>query len=303
MFDQIVELPLGQIVPGDNDREEFSLESLVELAQSIAKYGLAQPITLVPYQNGSIGYKIVAGERRYRSHELYTARVEAGEWEASDKVRPGFIQAIVRDLTEEEASGIMLAENDQREDLNPIERAKAYQKRIDKFGWSLEQLAKTVNKNPRTIKGYLELLQLQGFVQQAVKNESLPLAHARLMAPLDADRQRLAMRLLNRSSRVTYEMFREYVNQLLEEQSQQGMFDLTNFWVEQTQEAEDIRQGIKYDLPTSDNLPLVVVEQKDNTKQVILRYIEHLQAAGYTSEAAAVGNLMTMLLKRRKIKS
>ncbi len=309
-MDQIVELALGAITPGDNDRQEFAEGPLVELAQSIAKYGLAQPITVRRLNGVALAgmeepdrYQIVAGERRWRAHQLYTARVEAGEWKASKKVKTGFIRSIVRVLSDEEASGIMLAENDQREDLNPMERAQAYQSRIDQFGWSVEQLAKTVNKNVRTVRAYLDLLRLEDFVQQAVRNGSLPTGHARLMAPLDADRQRLAMRLLNKGERVTFDMFREYVAQLLDEQSQQSMFNLTDFWVEQVNQAEAQRQGIDYDLPTSDELPPVVVERNDNTSRVIRRYIEDLEAAGCISEAAAVGNLMTMLLKRRKIKS
>ena len=63
------------------------------------------------------------------------------------------------------------------------------------------------------------------------------------------------------------------------------------------------QQGIAYDLPTRDDLPPVVVEPKDNASRIIRRYIEHLAAAGYQAEAAAVGNVMTTLLKRRKIKS
>lgn len=301
MNQQIVDLPLEAIEPGANDRTEFAPGPLLELAQSIAQHGLAQPITVRPL--GAERYQIVAGERRWRAHRLYTERVAAGDWPASAKVRPGFIAALVRALSDEEASAIMLAENDQREDLSPLERAKAYRNRMEQFGWDVARLAATVKKSERTVRSYLDLLALAPFAQQAVQSGSLPLGHAQLMAPLDADRQRLALKLLARGARVTYEMFREYVNQLLAEQSQQAMFDLTSFWVAQVNEAEAQRQGISYDLPTSEALPAVVIEPKDNASQVIRRYIADLLAAGHPAEAAAVGNVMTALLKSRKIKS
>lgn len=298
---RVVELLLDAIEPGDNDRTEFAPGPLLELAQSIARHGLAQPITVRPVAKD--GYQIVAGERRWRAHRLYTDKVTAGDWPTSPKCRPGFIAALVRDLNDEETSAIMLAENDQREDLTPLDRARAYRSRMAQFGWDVKRLAETVKKSERTIQTYLDLLMLGPVARQAVQAGSLPLGHAQLMAPLDADRQRLALKLLNKGARVTYEIFREYVNQLLEEQSQQAMFDLTSFWVAQVNEAEAKRQGIDYNLPTSEVLPPVMVEPKDNASRVIRRYIEHLAVAGYHSEAAALGNVMTVMLKRRIIKS
>ncbi len=301
MSQQVIELPLAAIEPGANDRTEFAPGPLLELAQSIARHGLAQPITVRP--RGAGRYQIVAGERRWRAHKLYTERVAGGDWPASAKCRPGYIAALVRELTDEEASAIMLAENDQREDLSPLDRARAYRSRMEQFGWDVARLAETVKKSERTIRSYLDLLALEPFAQKAVQAGSLPLGHAQLLAPLDADRQRLALKLLAKGARVTYEMFREYVNQLLEEQSQQAMFDLTSFWVAQVNEAEAKRQGISYDLPTSDDLPAVVIEARDNASKAIRRYIADLLAAGHRSEAAAVGNVMTALLRSRKLKS
>lgn len=214
--DQVVELALDVVLPGDNDREDFEEGGLVELALSIMECGLAQPITVRPWGDGM--FRIVAGERRWRAHRIYTERVQQGKWRPSAKCRPGFVRALVRNLSDEEASKIMLAENDQRQDLKPLERAKAYQKRIDQFGWSVEQLAEAVKKGVRTVRMYLDLLQLEPYVQKAANDGDLPLGHAQLMAPLDANRQRMAMRLLAKGERVTYEMFREYVGQLLEEQ-------------------------------------------------------------------------------------
>lgn len=287
----VVQLPLGQIVPGDNDRTEFDPNSLTELAQSIKEHGLAQPITVRPISDNL--YQIVAGERRWRAHKIYTAKVEAGEWRESARCKPGFVSALVRDLDDEQADAIMLAENDQREDLNPLDRAKAYKSRMEKYGWDVKQLAATVKKSERTVEGYLSLLALIPEAQQAALNGDLPLGHGQLMAPLDADRQRLAMQLIQKGDRVTYDMFREYVSKLLEQQSQASMFDLTDMWVAQVNTAEALRQNMAYNLPTRDDLPEVVIEKGDNASAVIRRYIQHLKQEGHIAEAGAIGYLST----------
>lgn len=102
MTESIQFVPVAQIVPGNNDREEFDAVALRELADSIGQHGLAQPITVRPYGQG---FQIVAGERRWRAVQLLG-------WET--------IPALVRPLSDEEASAIMLLENIQRAELNPI---------------------------------------------------------------------------------------------------------------------------------------------------------------------------------------
>jgi hypothetical protein len=112
------------IVPGDNDRQAFEPVALQELADSIAAHGLAQPITVRPIAGGL--YQIVAGERRFRAMQLLG-------WER--------VPALVRDLDDRQASAIMLVENLNRVDLNPIDEARAYSKRMTEFSWAVSDIA------------------------------------------------------------------------------------------------------------------------------------------------------------------
>lgn len=304
--EKIVVLALDKVLPNQtlsNDRKEFDEAKLQQLAISIAENGLIQPATVRPLPGQAGRYEVVAGERRLRAHMLYTERVQTGEWEESPLLKPGFIACIVRQMDDKQVAGVMLVENDQRVDLNPIERAKAYQVRIERFGYSVVELAELIGKSPRTIEGYLGLLELVPEAQALVRSETLPVGHARLMVDLDVNRQKLALRLLAGGKRVTYDMFQQYVSRLLEEQSQQSMFDLTEFWVEQVNEAEDARQTVGYDLPVRRDLPAVIIEPKDTSGAVIRRYIDDLLTAGYRPEAEAIGTLLEALMVRRKVKS
>ena len=120
MTTTLTAIPIDSIRRGDNDRQAFDQVALEELSESIRAHGLVQPITIRPMPDGH--YQIVAGERRWRACKLLT-------WHE--------IPAIVRDLDDEAASAIMLAENIGRKDLNPIEEANAYHRRMDQFGWSV----------------------------------------------------------------------------------------------------------------------------------------------------------------------
>jgi ParB family chromosome partitioning protein len=116
------EIRASTIRAGTNDRKHFDEVKLGELAESISEHGLAEPIIVRPVTSFcGVGYEIVAGERRFRAMTTILDR--------------SFIPAIVRELDDESASAIMLAENTGRADLDPIEEANAYQSRIERFGW------------------------------------------------------------------------------------------------------------------------------------------------------------------------
>ena len=121
-------VPIDAIAPGDNDREDFDAAALQELADSIGQYGLAQPITVRPV--GRDRFQIVAGERRWRACRLLG-------WPT--------IPALVREMDDETASGVMLLENVQRAELNPIEEARAYARRMARFGWDVDRVAAAAN--------------------------------------------------------------------------------------------------------------------------------------------------------------
>jgi len=120
---QIHQIPVEKIIVGNNDRKQFNQQGLAELATSIAEHGLAQPPTLRPVIDGM--YEIVAGERRTRAMR--------------DVLKWKFIPAIVRDLDDQQASAIMLIENIERKDLNPMEEAQAYSERMKRFAWRISQ--------------------------------------------------------------------------------------------------------------------------------------------------------------------
>ena len=130
----------------------------------------------------------------------------------------------------------------------------------------------------------------------------LSIGHAEAMTRLDRNRQLLAIRVLREKENVPLRLFRQIVNQLLEEQSQEALFDLADFWVQQVQdEAELPRKGKRAvtGAPTREDLPEVPALNTiaDTTGAVLDRYIAQLGRAGFAAEAAAVGNLYNALVR------
>jgi ParB family chromosome partitioning protein len=147
----------------EQPRRHFDADALQELADSISKRGVIQPIIVRPLGGG---YQIVAGERR---------------WRAAQKAQLHRIPAIVREFSEAETLEIALVENIQREDLNPIEEAEAYRKLIAEFGHSQEALGRLVGKSRSHIANLMRLLDLPEVVQQAVVEQRLSMGHARAL--------------------------------------------------------------------------------------------------------------------------
>lgn len=158
-------------------RKEFSKEKIKELAQSIKENGLIQPI--IVRQSPVIGYEILAGERRYR------ASIEAGLSE---------VPVIIKKLSDQEMMVHSIIENLQREDLNPIEEAKAYQSLIDK-GYTHADIAEKMGKSRPYITNLVRLLTLPDFILKEVETGKLSQAHARLLIQLPLKEQK---NLLNR---------------------------------------------------------------------------------------------------------
>ena len=158
-------------------RKEFSKEKIQELAQSIKENGLIQPI--IVRQSPVIGYEILAGERRYR------ASIEAGLSE---------VPVIIKKLSDQDMMVHSIIENLQREDLNPIEEAKAYQSLIDK-GYTHADIAEKMGKSRPYITNLVRLLTLPNFILTEVETGKLSQAHARLLIQLPLKEQK---NLLNR---------------------------------------------------------------------------------------------------------
>ena len=148
----ISEVPVFKIKANPNQpRREFSTEALQELAESIRQIGIIQPITLRLMEDGT--YQIIAGERR---------------WRASQMAGLTSIPAYVRTADDENMMQMALVENIQREDLNAIEIALAYQNLIEQYNLTQDKLSEKVGKNRATIANYLRLLKLPAQVQVAL---------------------------------------------------------------------------------------------------------------------------------------
>lgn len=162
-----IELDKIQVNP-NQPRREFDPIALQELADSIAEIGIIQPITL--RQLGEDSYQIIAGERRYR------ASIQAGL-----KTIPAYI----RTANDEHVMEMALIENIQREDLNALEVALAYQHLIEQYELTQERLSERVGKKRTTITNYLRLLKLPAQIQVALKNKEIDMGHARALLALD----------------------------------------------------------------------------------------------------------------------
>ena len=156
----IHEIELSQIVPNpDQPRREFDQEALEELASSIRELGIIQPISLRQVDGGN--YQIIAGERRYRAAQT--------------------IPAYVRTVEDETLMEMALIENIQREDLNSIEIALAFQKLIELYQLTQEKLSERVGKKRTTIANYLRLLKLPAEVQIGLRDKRIDMGHARAL--------------------------------------------------------------------------------------------------------------------------
>ena len=156
----------------DQPRKEFDSSALTELAESIAQHGILQPLLLRPMVTG--GYRIVAGERRWRASRM------AGLQE---------VPAVVREMTDGEEMLFALIENLQREDLSPLEEAKGYQQLIDVQGMTQEQAAEAVGKSRPAVANALRLLNLPEDIQAMVEQGDLSAGHARTLLSFKSEEE------------------------------------------------------------------------------------------------------------------
>ena len=165
----INEIELSKISVNPNQpRRDFDPIALQELADSISEIGIIQPITLRKTDEDS--YQIIAGERRYR------ASIQAG-------LRT--IPAYIRTADDENVMEMALIENIQREDLNSLEIALAYQHLLEQYELTQERLSERVGKKRTTVANYLRLLKLPATIQMALKNKEIDMGHARALLALD----------------------------------------------------------------------------------------------------------------------
>lgn len=179
---QVQDLPIAQLHPNRyQPRRTFSEESIKQLAQTLDEEGLLQPI--IVREDGE-GYEIVAGERRYRA-------AKSLGWEK--------IPAIVNNLSDAQTASLALIENLQRENLNPIDEALAYQELMKINNLTQTQLAQNIGKSQSYVANKLRLLKLAPSVQQSLAQGQISARHGRALLALDAGQQgRLLKEILDK---------------------------------------------------------------------------------------------------------
>ncbi|WP_153455228.1 ParB/RepB/Spo0J family partition protein [Companilactobacillus mishanensis] len=160
---KVIRVGLDRIIPNRyQPRTEFDERSITELSQTISEHGLLQPMVVRSFQDGK--YEIIAGERRYR---------------ALKKLNWTKVPVIVKELDDEETASMALIENVQREDLNPIEEARAYRKVLDSEKITQLELASRISKSQSYVANKLRLLSLDKKVIEALANDKISVRHGR----------------------------------------------------------------------------------------------------------------------------
>ena len=171
---ELRQLPVDLLQPGKyQPRSDMHNESLQDLANSIRAQGLLQPI-VVRELDGSGRYEIIAGERRWRAAQL----AELHE-----------VPAVIRDVPDEAAIAMALIENIQRENLNPVEEARALQRLIEEFEMTHQQAAEAIGRSRAAVTNLLRLLALEQDVRKLLENGDLEMGHARAILTLEGEMQ------------------------------------------------------------------------------------------------------------------
>lgn len=177
--EKISQLPVNQITPNPHQpRTNFNEEDLQELVESIKEHGIIQPLIVT---KSSTGWQLIAGERRLRSAKL--AGLDT-------------VPAIVREMDEQKKMEVALIENLQRKNLNALETAFAYQKLVDEFNLTQEQLSKRVGKSRSAVANTLRILTVVDEVKEAIRNGDISEGHARVLAGLPEADQALTLKII-----------------------------------------------------------------------------------------------------------
>lgn len=195
-----VTLPINEIEPNrDQPRKVFNEKSLGELAASIEKNGVLQPLLVRPMSDGS--YRLIAGERRWRAARM------AGLHE---------VPVTIREMTDEEAGVFALIENLQREDLNPVEEARGIKSLIDAYGFTQEEAADRIGKSRTAVTNTLRLLKLPEPLLQLLAEEKLSAGHCRALLPLENEAEALKIAGAAVKDRLSVRQVEKMVRQALE---------------------------------------------------------------------------------------
>jgi len=173
--DKIWHIPISEIVPNsEQPRKTFSHQEMEDLVASVKKYGVLQPIVVTEKTDG--GYELIAGERRLRASQIAGLAT---------------VPAIVRSVTQQEKLEIALIENIQRQSLNPIEEAFAYNRLLVEFNLTQEQVSEQVGKSRSTVANMIRLLALPEVIQKALVDGQLSVGKAKALLSLNTEKEQL----------------------------------------------------------------------------------------------------------------
>lgn len=247
---QIQDLPLARIHPNRfQPRHAFSSESINELAQTLREEGLLQPI--IVREDGE-EYEIIAGERRFRA-------AQSLGWEK--------IPAIVNNLSDQQTASLALIENLQREDLNPIDEATAYENLMELNSLTQAQLAKDIGKSQSYVANKLRLLRLDPQIQEALASGAITARHGRALLALSSDQQKQALEQIL-SDKLNVKQTEELVAKLLEEpakpKEKRKVFRMSH---DMRVQINTIKEAVK--LAKQSGIKVKVAEQKDGDEYSI----------------------------------
>ena len=239
---------ISQVEPNRSQpRKNFDEDALSELADSIREYGILQPLLV---QKRDDYYEIIAGERRWRAAKI------AGLKE---------VPVIIKELTDQEIVEISLIENIQREDLNPIEEAMAYQRLLTEFHLKQEDLANRVSKSRSAITNSMRLLKLSDAVQQMIIREELTIGHARPLIGIEDEEEqcRIAKKIVDEKLNVrqTEKLIKNKEKRKKSEENQEKEDRLSCIY-------DDIQEQLKEILGTR----VKVVPKKNRTGKIEIEY-------------------------------
>lgn len=203
---EIIELPLDKIKPGAcQARQEFDQEALSDLAASIIAHGVMQPVVVRPTGEGF--YELIIGERRWRASQMASLLT---------------IPCVVREVDDRVCSEMMLVENIQREDLNPIEEAYAYSRLKEEFQLTQEEIASRVGKSRPFIANSLRLLQLPERIQGLLLQGKLSVGHGKVLLGVSDRKQQMKLALEIAEKDLTVREAEKAVLRLLKQEKEQS---------------------------------------------------------------------------------
>ncbi len=197
----ISEIEIALIKPNPfQPRRVFNEEKLVELADSIKEHGVVQPIVVRKGENGK--YELVVGERRLRACQIIKLKK---------------IPAVIKEFSREQMMEIALVENIQRQDLNPVEEAKAYKRLMEEFNLTQEQIAQRVSKSRPLIANMVRLLHLPGLILDYVAKGELTIGHARPLLAIDNEEGQIKAAVEIISKHMSVREVENYIKKIIED--------------------------------------------------------------------------------------